>query len=197
MESVSPESVAITASAYLSIAVLRKIQKTIRSKKQVVALVMGSGSGKSKLAKSFNELYNDENYYFLDLEGIFESDSKIPLVVKTELNKLKSTDAILYHVRVLKLYKELLNELLPRLKSLNKKIVLLVSNRDTAKYLKIKRVYLAPDRKLYKEQFDSSGFQLYQTYCRQSLKRKKAVLYRDYDDLLTKIQQLFGITDKM
>jgi thymidylate kinase len=197
MENISPESVAITAGAYLSIALLHKIKKTVKSKDKVVSLVMGGGSGKSSLAKLFNELYTDESYYFLDLEGILETDSKIPQVVRNELNKLKKADAILYHARVLKLYKDLLNELLPRLKSLNKKIVVLVSNRDTSKYLKIKRIYLAPDRKFYREQFEKSKNQNYLTYCRQSLKSKKAILYKDYDDLLSKIQEIFGISDKL
>ena len=197
MDNITPESVAITAGAYISIAVLNKIKKTIQSKDKVISLVMGGGSGKTHLAKIFNELYTDESFYFLDLEGVFDTDSKIPKVVKDELAKLKKSDAILYHARVLKLYKELLNELLPRLRSLNKKIVVLVSNRDTAKYLKLKRVYLAPDRKLYKEQFEKSKNQNYLTYCRQSLKSKKAILFKDYDDLLSKIQEIFGISDKL
>ena len=154
MENISPESIALTAGAYISIQLLAQVKKTVQSKNKVISLVMGGGSGKTGLAKMFNELYTDESYYFLDLEGILETDSKIPKVVRDELNKLKKNDAILYHARVLKLYKELLNELLPRLKSLNKKIVVLVSNRDTAKILKLKRVYLAPDRKLYREQFE-------------------------------------------
>ena len=195
----TPESIAISAGAYAGIGVISAIKYAARKRKtKIQALILGAGSGKSTLCKTWNELYKDEGYYFLDLEGIMEKDAKIPKAVLKELDNLKKHDCILYTARVLKFYRALLTDILPTLKRLDKTIVVVLSNRNIGKFLNIKkRIYLTSDRKLYKTQFDQSEYKEYLTYCRTSMKADKCELYRDYDELLTKVQQKFGIVDKL
>lgn len=196
---ITPEGMLLSGAVYTGFGIGAGIKYAIKKSKTTLnALIMGSGSGKTELVKTFNDLYKDEKYYFLDLEGLFENDAKVPPPVKDELKRLKQTDCILYTARVLKFYRALLTDILPTLKRLNKIIVVVLSNRNIAKFLKIRnRIYLTSDRKLFKEQLDKSEFKEYLQYCRSALKPAKTILYRDYDDLLTKVQETFGIIDKL
>lgn len=195
----TPESIAISAGAYAGIGLMSGIKYTLKKRKtNLQGLILGSGAGKTTLCKTWNELYKDEAFYFLDLEGIMQQDAKIPKAVLKELDNLKKSDCILYTARILKFYRALLTDILPTLKKLNKTIVVVLSNRNIAKFLKIKRRhYLTSDRKFYKTQFEKSDYKEYLTYCRSSMKANKCELYRDYDDLLNKVQEKFGIIDKL
>lgn len=195
----TPESIAISAGTYAGIGFITFLKYAAKKRKtKLRALVLGSGSGKSTLCKSWNELYSEQPYYFLDLEAIMMKDAKIPKVVLKELENLKKNDCILYTARVMKFYRAIMTDILPVLKKLDKTIVVVVSNRNIAKFLQIKRRhYLTSDRKLYKIQYDASANKDYLSYCRHSMKANKTELYRDYDELLTKVQQLFGIVDKL
>ena len=199
MEFASPESLAISATAYAGIGLLSGMKYAMKKRKsKLQALILGASSGKTSLCSQWNDLYKDESYYFLDLEGLMQKDAKIPKAVIIELDNLKKSDCILYTARVLKFYRALLTDILPTLKRLNKTIIVVLSNRNIAKFLNIKqRTYITSDRKLYKTQFDKSNHQQYLTYCRSSMKAEKCILYRDYDELLTKVQQKYGIVDKL
>ena len=62
-------------------------------------------------------------------------DAKIPKGVIKELDTLKKNDCILYSARVMKFYRALMPDLLPTLKKLNKDIVVVLSDRNIAKFL--------------------------------------------------------------
>ena len=195
----SPEGIAINAGIYTGIGVISALKYGIKKRKtKLQALVLGAGSGKTTLCKTWNELYSDEPYYFLDIEGIMMKDAKIPKPVLKELNYLKKDDCILYIARVMNFYRAILTDILPVLKKLNKTIVVVVSNRNIAKFLQIKsRHYLTSDKKLFKSQYDQSEYKDYLLYCRNAMKKDKCKLYRDYDELMSKVQEKFGIVDKL
>lgn len=195
----TPESIVVNASIYTGIGILTGIKYALKKRGATIqALILGSGAGKSTLCKTWNDIYKDERYYFLDLEHMMEHDAKLPKAVLKELQTLKKNDTILYTARILKFYKALLTDILPTLKKLNKTIVIVLSNRNIAKFLNIKqRHYITSDRKMYKEQYDKSEFKEYLTYCRMSMKADKCELYSNYDDLMKKVQEKFGIIDKL
>ena len=195
----TPESMILSGAVYGGLGVASAIKYLIKKKgARIKALILGSGAGKSHLAKTFNELYKDEKYYFLDIDNLVMRDAKLPPQIKEELTRMKTEDPILYTARVTKFYRALMVDLLPTLKKMNKTIVVLLSNRNFAKFLGIKeRIYLTSDRKLFQEQRKVSEFKEYIDYCRSTMKASKCELFRDYDDLLVKVQQLFGITDKL
>ena len=196
---ISPEGILISGVVYTGIGLTSGVKYICKKRgSKIRALILGAESGKSTIVKIFNELYTDEKYYFLDLEGMFDNDAKTPSIIKDELLRLKRVDCILYTARVIKFLKVLLTDIWPTLKRLDKTVILVLSNRNLAKFLGIKqRIYLTSDRKLYKNQFDKSENQMYLSYCRSSMKAQKTTLYKDYDDLLQKIQEIFDITDKL
>jgi len=179
----SPEGIAINAGIYTGIGFITALKYAAKKRKtKLQALVLGAGSGKSTLCKTWNELYSDEPYYFLDLEGILLKDAKVPKLVLQELDHLKKDDPILYIARILNFYRAILADILPVLKKLEKTIVVVVSNRNIAKFLQIKsRHYLTSDKKLFKTQYDQSEYKDYLLYCRNAMKKDKCKLYRDYD----------------
>ena len=196
----SPEGIAINASIYGGLGILSGLKYAAKKRKtKLQALILGAGSGKTVLCKTWNELYSDEPYYFLDLEGILLKDAKLPKLVLDELNHLKQEDSILYIARIMPFYKAIMVDLIPVLKKLDgKTIVVVLSNRNIAKFLQIKsRHYIASDKKLYKTQYDESEYKDYLSYCRNSMKKDKTTLYKDYSDLVTKVQEIFGIVDKL
>jgi len=200
LSGLTPEGIVGTASVYGGIGILSLIRYLFKKRgSKLRALIVGPECGKSRLCESFNDNYSDEGFYLLDLEGLFQDhDSKIPKIVKDELLKLKGKDSVLYMSRVAKLYRDLLSDILPTLKSMKKTIIVVLSNRDIAKQLKIKqRLYLTGNQALFKQQLQDSDFKQYLHYCRKSMKVAKTVLFKDYDDLYQKVKTYLGVKDRL
>ena len=200
LSGLTPEGIVTTASLYGGIGFLSMIRYLFKKRgAKIRALIVGPECGKSILCQSFNENYSDDGFYLLDLEGLFQDhDSKIPKVVKDELLRLKAIDSVLYMSRVAKLYRDLLSEILPTLKAMKKTIIVVLSNRDIAKHLKIKqRLYLTSTQALFKKQLEDSDFKQYLHYCRKSMKVAKTVLFKDYDELFEIVKSFLGVKDKL
>ena len=196
---ITPEGIIVSTGFYAGLGLIGSLKYLARKRKcNIQSLIVGSYSGKSTLCKTFNDLYKNESYYFLDLEHLLLNDCKLPETVKSELIRLKKEDPILYTARVVKLYKGLMNDILPTLKKMNKVIVVVLSSRSVAKFLGIKqRIYLTSDRKLYKQQREEGEYKEYMDFCRSSMKQQKTELYSNYEEMLKKVLQIYGITDKL
>ena len=197
----TPESLAVSASIYSGIGFLSAIRYLYRKRNtKLTALIVGPACGKSTLCANFNKEYPESEFYLLDIEGLLEvSNGKYPQILKDELQKIKASDAILYLSRVMKIYMVLLSDVLPTLRSMKKKIVIVLSNRIIAKHLKIKqRVYLTSSKSLFaKQMIENNEYEQYMMMCRKSMKVSKTLIFKSYDDLFERVKEILGVYDKL
>lgn len=154
----------------------------------VTAVVVPSGSGKSKLLETYKAEfgYISTELYILDVEDAVLKDPQNADVVK-QLEELKKQDVLLYQSKMFLLCSQHLQTLRQHLLStgVRRHIICLVSSNEMKKYLKIKTAhYYAPTKRLFEQIKTKFPNTLdYLTYTRNQLVEKDTYIFNSFEEL--------------
>ena len=154
----------------------------------VTAVVVPSGSGKSKLLECYKQEFGSisTELYILDVEDAVLKDPKNADVVK-QIEELKKSDVLLYNSKMFLLCSQHLHTLRQHLLTtgVRRHIICLVSSNEMKKYLKIKSAhYYAPTKRLFEQIKTKFPHTLdYLTYTRNQLVEKDTYIFNSFEEL--------------
>ena len=154
----------------------------------VTAVIVPSGSGKSKLLECYKTEFGSisTELYILDVEDAVLKDPKNADVVK-QLEELKKSDVLLYNSKMFQLCDFHLKALRQHLKDtgIRRHIICLVSSNEMKKYLKVKKAhYYAPTKRLFDQIKTKFPHTLdYLTYTRTQLVEKDTYIFNSFEEL--------------